>query len=47
MMDDDRSNNPLPPESDTEVSGALTSFLQIIRQEQSITANKDKEEATP
>lgn len=42
MMDDDRSNNPDPPESDGQVSNALISFVQIIKQEQTITAAKDK-----
>lgn len=40
MMDNDRSNNPAPPESDGQVSDALISFAQIIVQEQAITAAK-------
>lgn len=40
MMDNDRSNNPAPPESDGQVSDALVSFAQIIVQEQAITAAK-------
>jgi hypothetical protein len=40
MMDDDHSNDPLPPESDTEITTALLSYLQIIKSTQQMTGAK-------
>lgn len=40
VMDNDRSNNPLPPESDSKITPALLSYLRVIEAMDSVASGQ-------
>ena len=43
MLDDDNSNDPLPPESDGYVSEAVLSYAQVVTSEVDLIAAKEED----